>query len=148
MGQGALAAAALHTDFDLDQVAPWPNGAEVPFSYLAAAFEAIGKDSRRLAKTQQLVALFRGIIARTPEDLLPTVYLCTNQVAPAHTGIELGIGDAILIKVPALGSWVFSFCGQCTIPPSDLATFCNDVVPVLAGAEGGQNSSYQHCPQY
>ena len=81
VGQGALAAAALHTDFDLDKVAPWPGGAEVPFSYLAAAFEAIGKDSRRLAKTQQLVALFRGIIARTPEDLLPAVCLLSEHLA-------------------------------------------------------------------
>ena len=42
---------------------------------------------------------FRTIIATTPEDLLPTVYLCTNQVAPSHEGIELGIGDATLVKV-------------------------------------------------
>lgn len=27
------------------------------------------------------------------------LYLCTNRVAPAHEGIELGIGDAILMKV-------------------------------------------------
>ena len=38
-------------------------------------------------------------MATTPEDLLPTVYLCTNQVAPSHEGIELGIGDATLVKV-------------------------------------------------
>ena len=45
------------------------------------------------------VNCFRTIIATTPEDLLPTVYLCTNQVAPSHEGIELGIGDATLVKV-------------------------------------------------
>jgi hypothetical protein len=42
---------------------------------------------------------FRAILACTPQDLLPTVYLCTNRVAPAHAGIELGVGDATLIKV-------------------------------------------------
>ncbi len=38
------------------------------------------------------------MIASTPADLLPIVYLCTNRVAPAHEGLELGIGDATLIK--------------------------------------------------
>ena len=99
VGTGSLAAAALHADFDLDKIAPWKTGRPVPFAYLAAAFEAIGSDSKRLAKTQQLVQFFRAILGRTPEDLLPAVYLCTNQIAPAHEGTELGIGDAILIKV-------------------------------------------------
>lgn len=99
VGTGALAAAELYSSFDIDKVAPWENDAPVPFSFLAATLEAIGNDSRRLAKTQQLVSLFRGIIARTPESLLPAVYLCTNQVAPSYTGIELGVGDSILIKV-------------------------------------------------
>ena len=44
--------------------------------------------------TRLLVNAFRCIVATTPADLLPTVYLCTNRVAPAHEGVELGIGDA------------------------------------------------------
>jgi DNA ligase-1 len=44
---------------------------------------------------------FRAIISTTPEDLLPAVYLCTNRVAPAHYGIELGIGEGILFKALA-----------------------------------------------
>lgn len=42
--------------------------------------------------------LFRSIIATTPDDLLPTVYLLINQVAPSYEGLELGIGDGIIIK--------------------------------------------------
>ena len=99
VGTGSLAAAALHADFDLEKLAPWKEGSPVPFAFLAAAFEAIGSDSKRLAKTQQLVNVFWAILGRTPQDLLPAVYLCTNQVAPSHEGTELGIGDAILIKV-------------------------------------------------
>ena len=59
------------------------------------------------------VNCFRAIIATTPEDLLPTVYLCTNQVAPSHEGMELGIGDATLIKVHRPSSYTLPFmCAQ------------------------------------
>jgi DNA ligase-1 len=53
----------------------------------------------RLKILRLLVNAFRAILVSTPEDLLPVVYLCTNRVAPAHVGLELGIGDATLIKV-------------------------------------------------
>ena len=53
----------------------------------------------RLKILHLLVNAFRAILVSTPEDLLPVVYLCTNRVAPAHEGLELGIGDATLIKV-------------------------------------------------
>lgn len=45
-----------------------------------------------------LAELFRSIIASTPEDLVPTIYLCANKLAPSHHGIELGIGESILMK--------------------------------------------------
>ena len=54
---------------------------------------------QRLVITHHLISAFRAVIATSPADLLPMVYLCTNRVAPAHEGVELGIGDAILIKV-------------------------------------------------
>ena len=57
------------------------------------------QESGRLIITRLLVNAFRTVIALTPQDLLPVVYLCTGQIAPSHEGIELGIGDAILIKV-------------------------------------------------
>jgi DNA ligase-1 len=47
---------------------------------------------------QVLCNLFRSIIALSPDDLLCTVYLCCNRLAPAYVGRELGIGDSILIK--------------------------------------------------
>lgn len=61
--------------------------------------QSIAEESSRLAITNLLASAFRAILATTPEDLLPVLYLCTNRVAPAHEGIELGIGDAILMKV-------------------------------------------------
>lgn len=101
MGTGALKAAALHDAFDLGKLVTWKEGEPVPFAFLAHMFEEIAEDSARLAKTHSVVNAFRAIIATTPGDLLPAVYLCTNRVAPAHEGVELGIGDATLIKALA-----------------------------------------------
>ena len=37
----------------------------------------------------------------TPEDLLCCVYLCLNKLAPAYEGIELGIGETVLMRAIA-----------------------------------------------
>lgn len=60
--------------------------------------------------TRILIGAFRAVIASTPADLLPMIYLCTNRVAPAHVGLELGIGDATLIKVCCGGEQVGGCC--------------------------------------
>ena len=52
--------------------------------------------------TNLLASALRTILATTPADVLPVLYLCTNRIAPAHEGIELGIGDAILMKAQLL----------------------------------------------
>ncbi len=51
-----------------------------------------------LPRSQVLCDFLRSIIALTPEDLVRTVYLCCNRLAPAYANLELGIGDSILIK--------------------------------------------------
>jgi DNA ligase-1 len=102
-GVGALAvkAAELYAACDVGAAATWPPGAPVPFAFLAETFEAIGDEPKRLAITALLVRAFRAALATTPEDLLPMVYLCSNAVAPGHEGLELGIGDATLVKALA-----------------------------------------------
>ena len=62
-------------------------------------WEEIADESKRLAITQLLTNSLRAVLASTPGDLLQALYLCTGRVAPSHEGIELGVGDSILVKV-------------------------------------------------
>ena len=87
MGTGALAAAMAYSSFDLTQLATWKAGDPVPFSFLAKTFDSIATTTKRLEIIKMLVGAFRAILATTPEDLLPIVYLCTNQVRPMQDGI-------------------------------------------------------------
>lgn len=79
----------------------WKSGEHVPFAFLAHGFDMISCESGRIAMTDILTNVFRTVITTTPEDLLPIVYLSVNKVAPAHHGVELGIGDAAVIKTIA-----------------------------------------------
>lgn len=102
------------------------------------------------------VNCFRTIIATTPEDLLPTVYLCTNQVAPSHEGTELGIGDATLVKVclsPECSCSCPSRCPHCFA--ARVRIFENAVIqlsgsgdcdPALPGTEACLPSCCIHVP--
>ncbi|MCL7050277.1 hypothetical protein MKW94_016895 [Papaver nudicaule] len=38
------------------------------------------------------------VIATTPGDLVSFIYLCAGKIYPAHDGIELGMGDVVIIK--------------------------------------------------
>jgi DNA ligase-1 len=78
--------------------AKWNAGEIVPYSVLVEAFTAIEATTKRLEITAILVKLFRSVIALTPDDLIPTVYLTCNKLAPEYAGVEIGLGDSLLQK--------------------------------------------------
>lgn len=85
VGAGAVAAASLHADFDLEAhvaLAKWKAGDPVPYAFLAATFNEIAPQSKRLGIIATLTNSMRCIVSLTPSDLLPMVYLCTSKVCP------------------------------------------------------------------
>jgi DNA ligase 1 len=86
VGAGAVAAASLHSGFDVEALTSghrWEQGAPVPYAFLVSAFNEIAPESKRLAIIATLTNAFRCVIQLTPEDLLPMVYLCASRVRPA-----------------------------------------------------------------
>ena len=94
-----MTAAGSYTQFDVQDAEKWDPAEGAPYHILTDTFNKIGMTTKRLEITLLLTNTFRSIIKRSPSDLLPAVYLCVNRVAPAHEGLELGIGDATLVKV-------------------------------------------------
>lgn len=66
---------------------------------MARTFEKIEKESGRLRMIEILANFFRSVILLSPSDLVACVYLSLNQLAPAYEGLELGIGEQLLMKV-------------------------------------------------
>ncbi|KAF8722509.1 hypothetical protein HU200_022336 [Digitaria exilis] len=89
------------SEFDPMAAAYWNPGEPVPFLFLARALDLISNESGRIVITEILSNVFRTVMATTPDDLLATVYLSANRIAPPHEGIELGIGDASVIRALA-----------------------------------------------
>ncbi|KAL7202074.1 hypothetical protein ACSBR1_033701 [Camellia fascicularis] len=91
----------MPANFDPKSAAFWNDGDRVPFMFLVKVFDAVDKESGRIAITEIVCNMLRTVISSTPDDLLPVVYLLANKIAPAHEGVELGIGDASIIKALA-----------------------------------------------
>ncbi|BGP58446.1 ATP-dependent DNA ligase Cdc17 [Rhodotorula sphaerocarpa] len=76
----------------------WKAGEPVPYAALTATFSKIADTTKRLEISAYLTEFLVNVIERTPEDLLKTVYLCINRLAPEYESIELGIGESLLMK--------------------------------------------------
>ena len=79
-------------------IVTWEIGGKVPYMALVSTFERIEAVTSRLEKESLFCNLFRAIILTSPQELEAVVYLASNSIYPAYDGLELGIGDALLIK--------------------------------------------------
>eukprot|EP00963_Diacronema_lutheri_P001166 scaffold73_cov337-Pavlova_lutheri.AAC.61 len=101
IGKEAIGVLQEYINYQPASEATWKPGSPVPYKFLARVLHEIRQESKRLRITRILANAFRTVIATTPEDLVYCVYLCSNTLAPAHHGLELGIGESTLMRAIA-----------------------------------------------
>ncbi|KAK7272987.1 hypothetical protein RIF29_14032 [Crotalaria pallida] len=74
----------------------WGDGQPAPYLHLARTFNLLEQEKGKIKATSMLCNMFRSLLALSPEDVLPAVYLCTNKIAADHENMELNIGGSLV----------------------------------------------------
>ncbi|XP_015603260.1 DNA ligase 1 isoform X2 [Cephus cinctus] len=118
----------------------WKQDEKVPYAALTRTLEIIEDTSARLKIIEILSNYLRSVIVLSPNDLLPSIYLCLNNLAPAYEGIELGIADTTLIKAIA------QCTGRSVAQIKAEAQEVGDLGIVAEGARSNQRMMFQPAP--
>lgn len=81
-----------------DPYPDWKAGTPVPYAALCTTFSLIELTTKRLEITEHCALFLRQVLRLTPDDFLPVVNLMINKLAPDYAGIELGIGESLIMK--------------------------------------------------
>ncbi|KAL1878841.1 ATP-dependent DNA ligase Cdc17 [Paecilomyces lecythidis] len=81
-----------------DPYPDWKPGEPVPYAALCTTFSLIEMTTKRLVILAHCSLFLRQVLRLTPNDLLPTVQLMINKLAADYAGIELGIGESLIMK--------------------------------------------------
>ncbi|CAG8650657.1 3338_t:CDS:2, partial [Paraglomus occultum] len=95
-----LASNNISANIDID----WKAGESVPYAALVNAYEKIEATSKRLEIQEIMTTFFLRILEKSPDSLLEVIYLCINRICPEFEGLELGIGEASLMKAIAMST--------------------------------------------
>lgn len=81
-----------------DPYPDWKAGDPVPYAALCTTFSLIEMTTKRLVIMAHCSRFLRQVLRLTPGDLLSTVQLMINKLAADYAGIELGIGESLIMK--------------------------------------------------
>ena len=81
-----------------DPYPDWKAGVPVPYAALCTTFSLIEMTSKRLIIMAHCSFFLRQVLRLTPQDLLSTIQLMINKLAADYAGIELGIGESLIMK--------------------------------------------------
>lgn len=86
------------TSSTADPYPDWKPKEPVPYAALCTTFSLVEMTTKRLIILSLCAQFLRQVLRLTPEDLLPTVQLMVNKLAADYAGIELGIGESLIMK--------------------------------------------------
>lgn len=81
-----------------DAYPDWKAGDPVPYAALCTTFSKIEMTTKRLEILALCATFLRQVLRLTPEDLLPTTLLMIGKLAADYAGVELGIGESLIMK--------------------------------------------------
>jgi DNA ligase-1 len=81
-----------------DPYPDWKPNDPVPYAALCTTFHAIEMTTKRLEILAHCSLFLRQVLRLTPDDLLETVLLMINKLGSDYTGLELGIGESLIMK--------------------------------------------------
>ena len=81
----------------------WEAGTPVPYAALCKTLSLIELESKRLVIMDHCSLFLRQVLRLTPDDLLPVTMLMINKLASDFEGVELGIGESLIMKALATG---------------------------------------------
>lgn len=84
--------------------AAWKEGQEIPYLALANTLKEIEQNSSRLKMIEILSNFLQSVIYLSSHELPKCIYLMLNQLGPAYEGLELGLGDSIIMKAICLAT--------------------------------------------
>ncbi|KAJ6263144.1 hypothetical protein Dda_1704 [Drechslerella dactyloides] len=76
----------------------WAEGGSVPYAALCKTFELIDGTRKRLEITAHTSKFLQQVIRLSPHELVTVVHLMLNKLAADYMGIELGIGESLIMK--------------------------------------------------
>jgi DNA ligase-1 len=81
-----------------DPYPDWKPGEPVPYAALCTTFSKVEMTTKRLEISAHCSLFLRQVLRLTPDDLLPVILLMINKLAADYAGIELGIGESLIMK--------------------------------------------------
>ncbi|EUB61809.1 DNA ligase [Echinococcus granulosus] len=88
--------------FDPVKDACWRLNEPVPYIAFAKTLECIEGISSRLKIIEVLSNFYRSVGVLSPKELPICIYMSINRLGPSYEGLELGIGESLLIKALTL----------------------------------------------
>lgn len=76
----------------------WPAGSPTPYAALVKTFTLFESTTKRLEKLSHASLFMRQVLRLTPNDLLMVIHLMINKLAADYEGVELGIGESLIMK--------------------------------------------------